>query len=159
MHVPMFKVKIVDYTWWVPFFSWNFLFTLEPSWYCTFYSNCVISCMLIGWELHCMVYGSIIFIKFYGSLNLQVHVNDDSAICFCLSLVPDFWGNFTAQGMDFFFLNCQCYYEKQIDNNDIVFMVYTLKDLRNTIKLCVQDFSVNQSPRARVFWPHDHEIF
>ena len=99
------------------------------------------------------------FIKFYGSLNLQVHVNDDSAICFCLSLVPDFWGNFTAQGMDFFFLNCQCYNEKQIDNNDIVFMVYTLKDLRNTIKLYVQDFSVNQSPRARVFWPHDHEIF
>ena len=54
-----------------------------------------------------------------------------------------------------FFLNCQCYYEKQIDNNDIVFMVFTLKDLRNTIKLYVQNFSVK--PLAWSSW-FDHMI-
>ena len=54
-----------------------------------------------------------------------------------------------------FFLNCQCYYEKQIDNNDIVFMVFTLKDLRNTIKLYVQNFSVK--PLGWSSW-FDHMI-
>ena len=54
-----------------------------------------------------------------------------------------------------FFLNCQCYYEKQIDNDDIVFMVFTLKDLRNTIKLYVQNFSVK--PLAWSSW-FDHMI-
>ena len=133
-------------------FFLEIFFTLEPSWYSTFCSSCVISYMLIGWELHCMVHESIIFIKFYGSLNLNVHVNDVSAIFFSLSLIPDFWGN--LPGMDFFF-NCQCYYEKQIDNNDIVFMVCTLKDLRNTIKLYVQNFAVK--PRVWSSWL-DHMI-